>query len=416
MSFVDLVKSWSGKYITKAANIDTGNSGNTGLQLVTGDTLKKDTLTPKDLVNLNKHWIYACNNRIAQTLAQNQLHLYTSKSKSSKMLNASKSAKTTKQIQLSDNEEIVEIINHPFLDLMQNINSSMNYFDFAVMVQNYLGLIGNAYVQIIKGNNGMPVELQPLLSEDVSIQLDKPDGVITGYKYHKEFISTDDMLHFVNYNPGSRISGRGELEACIDAALLYQYYMDLEAYMCKNNARPDFALTYKSMLNEKEQKDLERILRKKFSGKNAGLPLVTGDATITTLGFAPRDMQFEKGREWCKKEILSCYGVPDTLLTLSESNWASAKEGIRIFNELTVYPKLIAYCEKMTEKLLPMYDSNSNMFVWYTTMEDENDPLKQAQVLKTYVESGIMDVNEARSVLLLDPIEEPEDIKEEVNN
>jgi HK97 family phage portal protein len=402
---------------------------NNSFRLVTGaDTIKN--YAPADLLKFNRSYIYACNNKTAVTLASSPIKLYY-KNTTSKQLKVKHSKidkkqldfirKTTNNITIKQAEDIVEIEQHPFIDLINKINPRMNYVDFASLVQSYLGLIGNCFV-LIEYTNGVPSALYPLLSENVTVLKKSTDtgyGEITGYKYsvdNKDIVyKAEDVIQFINYQPGNVLYGKGELESCISAAERLMYYDQLENYLNANNARPDFAVIYKGGIKEQEQKEISKSWFRKFgSAKNAGKPIVAGgDIDIKNLGFSPREMQYQSGRISAIKEIGACFGIPEAILELNSANLASSQSANQMYYQYTIIPKLSQYCEKMNEVLLPKYDPN--IFCWFEEPKIE-DPVSKAQVTNSYVASGVMTVNEAREQIGLEPLEETEQVTNGVND
>lgn len=402
----------------------------------TDDSIK--TYSAPDLIKLNKGWANVCCNKNANTAAGVPIKLYyvtNSKSlpkrSSFKLLSKKVQAKVARglKIDLTTDQQVVEIMDHQFLTLMETVNSTMNNFDFISLVHNYLGLIGNCYVEIVKGEDGLPSELHPLISEYVKIKADNMlDGKITNYLYklpdmqEPKTYSPDNVLHFINYQPGSNLIGFGELESCLVAVNLYNYYDLFECRLNKNFGQPDYIAHIKGQANQKTKEELYIQLAKRCSGKNVGKPLVvTGDVEIKELNFRPREMMFNQGREWCLRNILATFGIPEALIKLENANRASAVISVNQYYSLTIFPKLSRFCQKLNEKLIPMYGQDG-LYCWFDYGVLESDPLERSSILNSYVASGIMDINEAREQLNLgekeetdetDELEEPVDELEE---
>ena len=369
------------------------------INIISNEPYNKDKYSAQELIKLNKNWIYICNFKNASTCASVPLKLYYNSNGKSiektphrkidkKTFNILRKELNKKTLELDD---IVEIIEHPVLDLLYKINDSMNYIDFVQLVQGYCGLIGNSYVRI-ELTNGVPSALYPLLSEYVSVICDKATRQVTKYIYkvNNDTVTyqPDEILHFVNYCPGDITIGRGDLEACVDAAMRYNYYDAYENYLNRNNARPDFIINYKNNINEKDYKEVYRQFTKRFgSVKNAGKPIVTtGEMNIQNIGLAPRELQYSLGRAEAQKVICAVFGVPEALVELNSANLASSLSANNMYNKYTIYPKMTALVEKLNEKLLPMYDSN--LFLWFDK-SFENSQIEQAEVDQIYITNGV---------------------------
>ena len=403
MNLKDLFTTKESKHIeTKAATIET--KGYNNLQVYTGQILNDTVLTPQELMQYNVHYVYTCNSKNSSTCASIPLKLYYENKSGKKVVNGSQPVK--------GRNDVVEILEHPFLDLMKNVNPYMNYTDLASLIFGYQGLIGNAYVYLEKDSSGKPKALYPLLAEHITLKLDDANGEVKAYKYFdKKIYLPEEIIKFSNLQPSSLVNGKGELEACIRAVQRYCYYDSAESYLNKNNARPDFVAAYEDKLTENEREDVEKIWFKKFRGKGLGKPLITSNVKIIPLGLAPKDMQWPVGRKAAIDEILATFGVPESLVFNNNSNYASSYTAMTHYMKYTIFPKMARFCEKLNEQLLPLYDPN--LYVDFDRTLEAN-PVEQSTILSTYVASGIMTQNEAREKLGLEPIEEPEEPVEPV--
>jgi HK97 family phage portal protein len=274
----------------------------------------------------------------------------------------------------------------------------------------YLGLIGNAYWKIELDTNGLPARLIPLQAEQMQVGVDKY-GIPAEYIYQPTLqggnaqveqvrYKPSQIIHYMNRSPGNTLYslGKGKLEACIDAASLYQFMDSYEQYLNRNMARPDVVVSYKGAPSEAEMKAVMAMWNKAFRGEqNSGKPLVTsGDVDVKNLGFAPRDMQFQIGRQWAKKVILATYGVPEALVEINDANYASSYSAMSHFTEYTIHPELSAYLAVFNRRVTRLYDPN--LVLWYDE-QVASDPQTQSAIVNTSFVNGIISRGEAREAL-----------------
>ena len=418
---LEFFKRFSKKAVTGGGTVDYDNL----FKLIHGN-LENQTYSAQELLKLNNGWVYACNNKNAMTVATIPLHLYYN-NKSQKNIKWTKHHKLAKKelsnlrysindITIKQSEEIVEIEQHPFLDLLKNINSDQNYCDFTYLIESYLGLIGNSYILVVQEKGTTPNELKLLQSENVAIMVDET-GKITGYKETRRIngvekaltYKPEEIIHVKNAVPGSPYYGKGELESCLMPVQRYNYYDLAEAYTNKNYSRPDFIVSYKGRYTEKELKDAQKQWYKQFGNpKNSGKPLITSELDVHDIGFSPREMMFKDGREWCKKEIAAVFGVPEPLLTAQETNYAASKSSINHYMSFTIVPKVRLLCEKYNEQLLPKYDSG--LFVWYSDSDFmQPNEMTYPDVLAAQTQ-GILTINEARDAMGFEPSDEEKEV------
>lgn len=408
----------SGQVNVSNSNINQNIGGN-WFNIICGESAIRQ-YSSIDLVALNTNYVSICNKLNAHTCASIPLKLYyvnngkpiekTPHRKLGKVMQ--KNIAKSLNIRLKTTNEIVEVEEHPFIDLMDRINEGTNGFDFTSLNQQYLGLIGNSYVRIEVDTKGKPIALYPLLGEYMVVIADNAkDGKISRYEYklpNTNMVSykPEEILHFKNVAPGSNILGRAELEECIVAAELYNFALAYESYLSKNNGRPDFAISYKQAINEKDMKEIYKQWQKRFSGvNNSGKPVVTsGEFDVKNLGFNPKDMSYSSMKQFCINAIGNAYGIPAAILDLNSANLASSLTAMQMYKQLNILPRMSQYCQKINERLMPMYDSN--LYVWWY-----DDVLENPNVVTNTVNAlgaGIIDRNEARERLGYEVMEEEE--------
>jgi HK97 family phage portal protein len=396
---------------------------NTSLwQLLMGSGSDK-VYSPKELLKYNFGWVAACLNKNAQTLSSIPIRLYYKK-ENGQSLKASKHKILKKEIQLAVKTsskksftELVEITEHQVLDLIERPNSRMNWTDFVILNETYLGLIGNSYIYMEKEGDKI-TGLYPLLSENVSIKVKENAwgyGDIQNYLYSKDGVEShsfppEAIIHMLNSSPGSVLYGKGELEQCLSAAERELYYDQTENYLNRNNARPDFLVSYVNGIKENEQKELMKMWYKKFgSVQNSGKPLVaSGDVKVQQLGFNPREMQYKTGRDAVRQEIASVFGVPEALLVINESNFASSKSATNHYVQFTIKPKLTRFLEKLNEQFVSVYDDR--LFLWWDgEFNSSMDALETAQLDQIYLTNGVYNPDYVRSRMGIEGIVDDEE-------
>ena len=397
----------------------SANSFDAFFNIITNDK-SAISYSPAELVRLNTGYVSVCNNKNSATIANVPVKLYYNMPSSSikstqhkkvsylefKNLKSTLSSPIAKQLQTES--DIVEIVEHPVLDLLSVINNSMNYVDFVSFIQIYLGLIGNAYVKInFDSTTGLPSSLDPLLAEYVTPIADNAKhGKISGYKYtagkKTRTYAAKEIIHFLNYSAGSRLIGVGELEQCINAVTRYNTYDAFETAINKNYGRPDYLISYRNKINKKDLDEIYKQITKRLGGSNKGSAIVTsGEIDVKNLGFAPKEMSWLQGRKSCIQEICNSFGLPESFVALNSSNLASALTASNEYARYLVFPKAAKMLAKLNEKLLPFYKTDG-LFLWYDSLI-RPDAVTNSQMIVEQFNSGLIDRNEARQELGYDP-------------
>lgn len=398
-----------------STSLDITPNPNSFYNLITGE-LPDISTRPQDLIKLNTGYVSVCLNKNAQTISNIPIKLYFNQSSSSIKSTAHKSVSeldfeylkrtvnTPIVKALETSSDVIEIVEHPILDLLSKVNPTMSYIDLVMMTQKYLGILGNAYVRIeFDKETGLPSALYPLLAEYVTpIATGSKTGRITDYKYtagkKPKTFKAKEIIHFINVTPGSTLLGVGELEQVLSPVNRYNYYNSFETYINANYGRADFIIAYNNKMSKKDLDESFRQWKKRLGGANKGNPIVSaGNFEIKNTGLPPKDMSWIKGRENCILEISNIFGIPESLLKLNSSNLASANTSTFQYYTFTCFPKLAQYLSTLNDKLLTAY-SQQGMFLWYDS-RIPTDRVSNSAMVVEQLAAGIISREEARSQL-----------------
>ena len=374
---------------------------------------KNVPLNARQLIQRYRSWPYACANKNAISCAQIPLRLYANKpTKSSKSRFKTKNV-SAKQLKYLDSSailrkytnsgvEVEEVVDHPLLDLLYNVNDFMNGFELMETTYLFLELTGNAYWFIVKGEFGTPAELWPLLPQYVKPIADRQNFIkqylFTVDNNIKIYIDPEFVIHHKYPNPQSLVLGMGKLQACSLAADLHTNMNIYESNLFENRAVPDSVVilpTDAGTPNPEEIKRMKSEWRKQFGGlgKVGGFSILHGGADVKQLGLTPKDMAYQKGRKSTLEEIAGVFGVPLSKLTVDNVNRANAEAGDYSYMKDTVLPMIRRVEQKLNEKLLPMYDER--LFVAYDNPVPQDKSFRLLEQEK-HLGSGYSSINEER--------------------
>ena len=367
-------------------------------------------VSPANLLLQNKGFVFACSNKLAGYTSSIPIHLYAYTGNKTKLYTPHKSipnylSKSFKQNNRISKKalEMVEIEESPLLDLLMKPSKHMSYNDWMSFIVMYLSIMGNCLLEIVKDGETI-IALEPLLWEKITPYY-ATNGTILSYTYQEYSLvrtfTPEQVIHLRNYQPGSLVIGRGNLEAAIESAALYSYYDAYATQLSRNYAMPGIALNvpFKPSNKDEAEKIAQEFINK-FSRSNVGKPIVTfGDGIkLDKLGISPNDMEYEVGRKWALKVIASCFGIPEDLVTTENSNRASSLTAMSSFYNITVLPLLERILEQINTNVVALVDDNA--WYWYDSTEVLNkDPEAQSKVILSYVSAGILTVEEAREKL-----------------
>lgn len=376
-------------------------------------------------------WTYVCCSINAQTSASVPLKMYVvRRSRGSKALNClTREVPREVRLELYERkhlarwtrkataEDIEEITEHPFLDVLDAANPIENGFDLLYRVFMFLGLTGNAYWYLLMNGLGVPTEIWTRMPQYTTPVTGK--GFlrrVLRYRYRDErmvehiMMEPEEVVHFTQPNPQSMILGWGNLAASAAPADISKMMLEYEQTLFENQARPDYMLNVKGGLKKESRDRLKTDIQNMHKGhKKAGKVIVTeaeGGMEIKPLNFAPKEMAFLQGHKATREMIAAAHHVPLSMLTSENVNRANAETGRQTHAENAVRPMLTLIEGKINERLMPMYSGNGTLDIFVAfddpVGEDWERKLKQRELdLKT----GYTTINEERTTEGLPPVD-----------
>ena len=408
--------------------------GNVGIPSVTSTIPQKLVLSgdPLSLMRLYNGYAYACGSKIANFVSAVPVHLYavvdTGMRKDLTIGHKSLKSWQTRGpfavpaaqkalLRHRTGKEIVELTEHPLLNLIHRPNNDMSWPDFIQTVISYFSAIGNCYILPDRDSNGMITSLRPLLSEYMWLFTDG-NGNITRYQYtpaSQEFIcheyGPEDLIHLKTPSAGSLLGGRGWLEAVQKEVRLVDEFNDHMIALANNMGQPGAIITIKGKSGTEAEK--ETIIQKfiaRFSRLKRGQPFVSyssgpnDEVTVKPSGITPKDLAYAENLPWLRSTICAAAGVPEDLVHSTNSNRSSSQTAMASFLAYTIAPHLNSILEQINHRITHEYDNN--VFFGYDPTEIlRNDPVLQASVIKSYLLSGMITKNEAREMIDMAPVE-----------
>jgi len=238
---------------------------------------------------------------------------------------------------------------HPVLRLMRRPNAAQGKAELLEALFGQLLLSGNAYVEAVQAEGGLPVELHVLRSDRMSV-VPGADGWPKAYDYtaggktHR--FPAEAICHIKSFHPQDDHYGFSPLQAAAMAIDVHNSASRWSKSLLDNAARPSGALVWKGgdgqgVMAEEQFRRLSDEIEANYRGaRNAGRPMVLeGGLDWKPMGFSPSDMEFQKTKEAAAREIALAFGVPPMLLGIQgDATYSNYQEANRAFYRLTVLP------------------------------------------------------------------------------
>jgi len=334
-------------------------------------------------------WLFAAVSRIAESVSDNEWHLMRVQGGTSK-----------------------EVFASPVLDLMEFVNPFMTGGELIEIHQMYMELVGESFWWINRGESGTgrPTEIWPISPVDMRVIADQRKFV-SGYVFKRgaELIplAVTEVIHIKRSNPINPYRGVGPAQSIgVDLQtenLAARYNRDF----FYNSATPRMVVSYPDDLSADEHQRMVAQWNKSYRGTgNAHKTAIIGSgAKIDTVTVSQKDMEFWKQRKLNRDNILGAFGIPQTILGVTENvNLANAESGERVFAKEVIKPRLSRLRNKLNEQLLPMFGAASRGL---KLQFEDPVPANRAFALQEATEGvkgSILTVNEGRALIQQDKI------------
>ena len=298
---------------------------------------------------------------------------------------------------------------------MKNVNPQRNEFDLKNETELFLELTGNSYWYLVpsnlRGQNGqyLPSEVWVLPSQRVKI-VPSVTEFIDHFELRRQGFGEpvrykpEEIIHFRFPNPNDILYGIGPLQGAANAVDVNQYIRDYEVNLFRNQARPDFVIKAEKGMDGPARDRFMQMWRDTYRGtKSVGkFGVLEGGMDLKELGWSPRDISFLVGRNLTKEEICNIFGIPMSKVQTKDVNRANAEAGDVTYQRDTISPRLRLQEQKITEKLLTIYDEKL-----FCVFED-NVPLDKEFRIKereSNLKNAYSSINEERRIDGREPVD-----------
>ena len=285
---------------------------------------------------------------------------------------------------------------HTLLNFQANTDEDINLYRRQLIMD--LVLDGNCF-QYWDG-----VELFHLPAHLMVIETGSKDKV-KRYKYNgKTFFQPHEIIHTRDNASDSVFRGVSRLVSAKTTIQTLYKMLQFQANFFENNAIPGLVLTTENILNDKIKKRIIDAWVKNYNPlTGARRPMILdGGFKLNPLSqFKFGELDFENSVEKAETKLLKALGVPPILL--NSGNNANLTPNLKLFYQTTVLP-LVAKLVSSYERYFA-YDMEPETAGVSALQPELRD---QANQLTSFVNNGIITVNEARQELRMDKSTEPE--------
>lgn len=279
--------------------------------------------------------VYRSVSIIASTIASLPLHIY----KSNQFAEA----------EIEEVDDTAYLWNRP--------NPEMTRMTFWETVIAHEVLNGNAYIFVVKNQDGRPLQLWPLAPWRVAVgryegqKIYQVDGAVP----MKDFSDGGEIVHILNMSRDGMI-GKSPIRLAAEAIELTKAGEEYSARFYGQNSTPTGTLTTDQPLTQVQTQELARLWTEQHAGlNNRNIAVLSSGAKFQAISINPEDAQLLEGRRFQVAEIARLFGIPPHLLADMErtTSWGSGLEeqGIN-FLRFTLMRHIEAFEQAIDDALL----------------------------------------------------------------
>lgn len=299
-----------------------------------------------------------------------------------------------------------EIDDHPLVDLWNHVNPFQTQYQFLLMLETYIELVGEAFIVLNFNRLRVPAEMWLAPPGNMTI-IPSAQNYISHYEFHRAGnkvlrLELPEVIHILNPNPANPYRGTGAARSIatdLDSEFYAGKYQNKLFY---NDATPRLFLEFPDLPPAEERKRLRDEFSDMHQGwRNAYKPgFLWGGAKANTVSLSARDMDFAALRTASKKLILGAYHIPESLIGAAEvGSRARAEADEYIFGKYTIRPALQRIREALNEQLCPLFEETLE---WDFISPVPEDTEKLRLLNREDFRAGLITREEARLAIGMD--------------
>ena len=333
-------------------------------------------------------WLRAVVNRIATSVAQIEWKVFTTRSQGTRrrVFGASQSTHLRRQklmTELKQQGELVEIHDHPVLDLLETGNKYFMGMSTRQLIQIYLEILGEAFLIKVRDARGQIVELWPVppIWIESTPSPARPFFQVNFPSWHGP-IPMEEMIWMQHPNPAQPYGrGVGMMRALSDELEIDDYAAKFTKSFFYNHAKPDMIITMEGA-DKDERERAEKHWNERLAGMfNAMRPYFTNQKMqIDTLTQDYDHLKLTELRESQRNTIIQVTGLPPEIFGILEnSNRATIEAADFLYSRWAIEPRAEFQRIVWQEELVTEFDDRLILDFVSPVQEDKEFNLKAAQ-------------------------------------
>lgn len=291
---------------------------------------------------------------------------------------------------------------------LEQPSPTMDSIDFRVQVMISLLLRGNAYVLVIRDENGLVLELIVLDPDKVSPKVTTDGRVMYQVEGVNGLLDHTEIMHLKGLILPGSIVGISPLDQVAETLGLTLAVQRFGSAFFGNGAMPSAVVEVDGELSPDGARIMKRSWEAMHRGasKAQGLAVLTSGAKFKQVSIAPEQAQFLATRGFQVAEIARIFGVPPHLIqdASGSTSWGSglSEQSVNYVTH-TLRPwvtRLEAALTRLARSERPELSASSKPLYVRLSMESlvRGDYASRIATYRTALEAGIYNLDEVREM------------------
>lgn len=284
----------------------------------------------------------------------------------------------------------------------------------SVLRQTYTDLLifGDSFWHIVKSRNDAPYSFSRVSPKYVTLVFDSAINDVSQYIYRDPSTSVEtaypaeEFVHFRILDPDNDLFGLSLFESLKATVTQDLYAQTYNASFFENSAQTGIVFNMRGASADEIARNREFLRQEYVTPEKAHRPLLLeGDVKVEKSVASPAEMEFIKGREFLKGEILDVLDVPKSkMASQSDSaNKSSSAEADKTFRVENIMPLQSIVEEGVNEQLLWVGLSIQETVFAHKDV-DMRDEKERMEVDIEGMTHGIFTINDLRAQRGMGPV------------
>lgn len=324
---------------------------------------------------------YACRRLISETIGSMPIYLYKK----------------------DKDGGLIKVDDHQLINLFRGkVNRWQTRVEFFETMAAQLCFTGNAYARKIYGLNNNIVSLEPLMSEQMEVSLQK-NGEIS-YRYTQDNKVTEFNENEIWHNKlfGNGIVGLSPLGYAKRTLGISQAAEENVTEIYENGGKPTGLLKIDKVLTPQQRNAIKDNFAEISEKKDQRLFVLEADMAFEKMSLSPSDIELLSSRRFQIEDVARFFGVPSVLIndTSTSTTWGSGiTQIVQGWYRLGLKPYLNRMEERLNIDFLTPKERIDHFFKFDFSELTIPDLKDRMEMEGNAVQKGLKSPNEGRSSL-----------------